>query len=261
MKKFVICLTIMTLTIFGVLLTLDFYDITQYISLSYNYDWLGFAGGFLGSVIGGIITFLGVYLTLKFQKNTDDEKNRLSIMPIFEYKLSYNKEDFDNSEGQVAGKVIPHINVEGATGDDGRYEEWYLHLIAENVGMGHAQIISIELNFKENGTDKIICSQKIGYFYKLVKMNDKKSLMFMIYAPKERFYKDGYPTQEFLYPLDIIVEYQDLIGNKYQQKLKSCIAKSVVYVEEQVVSSWNVADLHYYENFEYISDKEKFKIE
>ena len=76
--------------------------------------------------------------------------------------------------------------------------------------------------------------------------------MFMIYAPKKYFYKNDQPTQDFIYPIDIIINYQDLIGNKYKQKLKTSISKFVLYENTTVVNSWNTADLHYYENFEHI---------
>ena len=143
MKKYIIYILIITLLVFLLLSVLDIINITNYVPFSHNYDWLGFSGGFFGSIIGGSITFLGVYLTLKFQKNSDDEEKRLSIIPIFEYKLSYNKYDFDNSNGQLNGEIIEHINIDGATFDDGKSEEWYFNLIAENIGLGHAQILGI----------------------------------------------------------------------------------------------------------------------
>lgn len=203
-------------------------------------------------MIGGAITFIGVYITIKKQKESEDEKNRLSLIPILEYKLSYNKDDFDNSKGQLAGEIISHINIEGATFDDGKSEEWYFNLIINNVGIGHAQIIDIELIFKENGKEKIIHSHKEGYCYKLVKVNDSKNIMFMIYAPKKHFYEKDKPVHGFIYPIDIIVKYQDLLGNKYKQNIKACITKSVLYENQKVINHWNTADLHYYESFQNI---------
>jgi len=230
-------------------------NVTQFIPFSINYDWLNFYGALLGSIIGGTITYMGVYITINSQKKLDEEKNRLSIIPILEYKLSYDKKDFDNSKGQLAGQIISHINVEGAVYNDKNSEEWHFNLIVNNVGVGHAQIISVELNFKENGTENIVHSTKEGYCYKLVKINETKNLMFMIYAPKKHFYKDGKPSQKFIYPIDIKIEYQDLLGNKYSQLIHAGMYKAVLLNGDEVVNHWNVADLNYYENYILLKEK------
>ena len=128
--------------IMGLTMVLDFTNITQYFPFSHNYDWISFGGSFLGGIIGGLATFGGVYFSLKSQKEADDEKNRQAVIPVMEYKISYDKADFDNSSGQLNGEVIPHINVEGAT-YDGESEKWYFNLIAENIGLGSAQILSV----------------------------------------------------------------------------------------------------------------------
>lgn len=252
MKRFFLGLIAITILIISIFVYLDVINITQFISLTNNYDWLGFFGALLGSVIGGAITFIGVYITIEKQREADEEKNRLSLIPILEYKLSYNKEEFDNSNGQLAGEIISHINVEGAAFDDGKSEEWYFNLTINNAGIGHAQIIEIELLFKEIGTERIVHSYKEGYCYKLIKVDNSKKIMFMIYAPKEHFYENDIPTQEFIYPIDIIVKYQDLLGNKYKQKLKASMSKAVLFDGKKAIKHWNCGDLHYYENFEQI---------
>lgn len=52
-------------------------NIRNFIPFTQNYDWLNFFGAMLGSAIGGAITYLGVYITLKYQKNSDDEKKQI----------------------------------------------------------------------------------------------------------------------------------------------------------------------------------------
>lgn len=183
---------------------LDLFDIRKIIPLTTSYDWLGFIGAFLGSMIGGLITYLGVYLTLKYQENADNEKNRLSIIPILEYKLSYDKADFDNSQSQLAGEIIWHINIENAKYDDKRSLEWHLDLKVSNIGLGHAQITNIKFIIEEN-QKKFIQEEKLGYSYKLVKMNDTQDLRFLFYAPKSRFKYNHISGKEFIYYVDIII--------------------------------------------------------
>lgn len=48
----------------------DIFNITQYIPLTKEYDWLSF----FGSLYASAITIFGVFLTLKFQRKSEDEK-------------------------------------------------------------------------------------------------------------------------------------------------------------------------------------------
>lgn len=58
MKKILISIIISLLAVIGLLLVLDICDITSFIPLSKNYDWLSFGG----AIIGGVLTFIGVYI-------------------------------------------------------------------------------------------------------------------------------------------------------------------------------------------------------
>lgn len=257
MKKYIIFLSLTFVIISGVFISLDLINITNFIPLTNSYDWLSFFGGLLGSMIGGIVTFVGIYITLQHQRDADDEKNRLSSIPILEYKISYNEEDFDNSSGQLAGLVIPHINLEGATFQDKKSEEWHFRLEVSNIGSGHAQVTDILMTFGDNN-DKFIQEENIGFTYKLVKTNDKTSFYFMIYAPKDRFKNNKGYGNDFLYSIKITVKYQDLLGNKYEQLLHACIVNSVLLENGKIINKWNTANLHYYENYKHLKEKNTF---
>ncbi|MBT2680000.1 hypothetical protein J7E38_13380 [Bacillus sp. ISL-35] len=240
MRKYVFIFFIGILLIPLLFVVLDIVNITNHISLTREYDWLGFYGGFLGSTLGGIATFLGVYLTLQHQKKVEDEKNRLSVIPILEYKISYNKTDFDNSNGQLAGEVWSHINIGEATYEDKDSLEWYFNLIISNIGLGHAQITGINFKFVASEDHNVVIQeQQIGFSYILVKKEHDKSFKAMIYAP-------GKDVNELTYGLKIIVQYQDLFGNEYEQLIHAAIASS---------NGINFADLSYYENFKLINNK------
>ena len=112
----------LTLILTIALVILDLVDARNFVPLSDSYDWLAFVGAVLGGTIGGLITFGGVYLTLRQQRESDrardladanrdrqrqeaeDLGNRLSIMPLLEYSVSDNPADFDNSTGQLANE-------------------------------------------------------------------------------------------------------------------------------------------------------------
>lgn len=248
LKRNILLLIVAFIVIVLFFVLLDLFDIRKIIPLTTSYDWLGFMGAFLGSMIGGLITYLGVYLTLKYQENADNEKNRLSIIPILEYKLSYDKSDFDNSQGQLAGEVISHINIENAKCDDKKSLEWHFDLKVSNIGLGHAQITNVKFIIGDNQKN-FIQEENLGYSYKLVKMNDTQDLRFLFYAPKSRFKYNHISGKEFIYTIDIIIYYQDLLGNKYQQKVYCCITQSTLKIDKKIVNKWCTADLFYYDNF------------
>lgn len=254
LKKNILLLVIVFIVIVLFFILLDLFNIRKFISFTDNYDWLGFMGAFLGSVIGGLITYLGVYLSLKYQENADNEKNRLSIIPILEYELSYDADDFDNSQGQLAGEIISHINIENAKCDDKKSLEWNFDLKVSNIGLGHAQITDVKFIIGDNERN-FIQEENLGYSYKLVKINDTQDFRFLFYAPKSRFKCNHISGREFIYTIDIIFSYQDLLGNKYQQKVYSCITQTPIKIAGKIVNKFCVADLFYYDNFVKIDKK------
>jgi hypothetical protein len=240
-KLAIIWLFIIVLFTSIIFLGLDIFNITTFIGFTKNYDWLSFFGGLLGGAVGGIATFLGVYFTLKHQKHSDDENNRLLNIPILEFKISYNKEDFDNSSGQLSGEVITHINILHASYQDKDCLEWYYNFIISNEGMGHAQLKGID--FIINTSDGVFLQkEQIGYSYKLVKKGTSKSFKFMIYAPSKT------NNIENQYSIKLMVHYQDLLGNNYIQRIHTGIASSELENKNRI----NHADLSHYESFQLI---------
>lgn len=238
--KRMLCLIIASIGVMCLLLVAaDLADITQYIPLTKNYDWLSF----LGAVIGGIATFGGVFLTWRYQIDSDKEKERLCRIPVLEYQLKYNKALFDNSNGQLAGEIISHINLDEADYQNPDSLEWPLTLIITNAGDGHAQIRDITIEFGDQNHVHI-ATHKEGYSYKLVKKNESRCIRFLVYAPRRRF-----ENPDFLYSVKIWVFYQDLLGNQYKQLLHGALSCSTINITD------THADLHYYESFEHLPER------
>lgn len=53
--------------------------------------------GFYGAVIGGVVTVLGVYWTLKHENEKSKEERRESSLPIFTFSINLNSENNSNS--------------------------------------------------------------------------------------------------------------------------------------------------------------------
>lgn len=236
MKKAFLGIFITILLFSLIFIVADLMNITTYIPLSRNYDWLAF----WGAILGGLATLIGVYFTIKGQSETDKENRRISSLPVLEYKISYSKDDFDNSNGQLAGEIISHIELEGANHLQENSCEWHYNLLITNVGIGHAKIERLDFIFGDQSYN-FIQDFNVGYVYKLIKQDETKSLKFMIYAPLERFEKE-----DFCYTAEITITYKDMLGNEYTQLIHSGLACSSLNKQPY-------ADLHYYEPFESMS--------
>ena len=101
-------------------------------------EWLGFTGSFLGAIIGGMITFLGVHVTLK--KSDEDRKNDKmdEIRPYLTLKVEtigfLNEKDGIWVENRKVAK------------DSNECENQQAIAIIKNVGLDSA------VNIKCNGT-------------------------------------------------------------------------------------------------------------
>ncbi len=246
MRKYIVWTIVLVILLTALLIVADVFNITKYIPLSSNYDWLSYIGALIGGLIGAFVTIGGIYITIKHERKLDQEKSRIENMPLFEYKIRYNSEDFDNSQGQLAGEIISHINLEGASYDGENVIEWHYNLLISNIGLGHGLLESVHIDFG-NEQHQFIQDYEEGYTYKLVKLNEQQSIKFLIYAPAERF-----KTPDFLYSVKIKIKYCDLLGNHYSQVLHSSISYSLMQSED-FDSGIPSADLHYYENFNYIN--------
>lgn len=250
MKKTIFVVIFLSLFITLVLVTLDVLNLRSYINLSSNYDWLSFIGSTMGGVIGGTLTFLGVSITLKYQKKSDDEKLRLSLIPIFEYEVGSVEDIFNDADLKKNYNVIfdTTIYLEGTTKDTKDLDEWYSMIKVKNIGIGHSQVKNIVFNIYEISNGKLLQSEIIENGYKLLKANNSSKFVFMIYIPKKEKPEVKPPYKVAIYKLDIIISYQDMIGNTYSQIVHCEICK--VYKSPKNVLHWvNLVQIIDYENF------------
>lgn len=210
------------------LLLMDLIDVSRFVPISRDYDWLSFLGGFGGGLFGGLATFVAMYWTLRSQRKSDDDKNRLSVMPILEYELRDDEKDFDNSQGQLAAKGIggwQSFALKGASWDDGSSEHWYFNLIVSNVGLGHAQVASAKLAFRDN-YQEIEAGQCIIYGdqRRFVKTGSQRSMRCTMLAPRDAFGLTVNPdgsSHSTPWMVEILVSYQDLLGDCYEQLIQA----------------------------------------
>ena len=190
----------------------------------------------VGAVIGGGMTLLGAILTLRYQRQADlrrsteaqrieAERNRIAAMPLFEYELSSDDADFDNSRGQLATEpAMAHINIRDAHFDDPGVMEWKYDLIVRNIGLGHAFVETIQFHVRTNTTD-LGQVHDGGYVDMLVKVGCRRDLRFYFYAPELTDFTD---PSDWGYMVDVTIGYTDLLGNKYSQLVHTSVSRALL---------------------------------
>lgn len=248
----------------ALIVAMDLLGIRKVLPLTSQYDWLAFLGALIGGVVGGLFTFGGVYVTLRQQRRSDDDRReserlqreaeqlrtRLSIMPLFEYAVSYDKADFDNSAGQLANEPgMPNYTLDGGKRDDPESFEFLYDIIVRNVGLGHGLITHVTLNFMDN-QHQPVQSENYGFVNYLVKKDSRRDLRHYIYTPRNgaRF---SDPRQQ-VYAIEVVLEYQDLLGNAYEQKLLTSISKALYAEEDPKTGGKPVAHFSHAEQASYL---------
>lgn len=130
------CLVILVIIV--VLLVLGIIGISIRYKIISIPEWLGFTGSFLGAIIGGMITFLGVHVTLK--KSDEDRKNDKmdEIRPYLTLKVE--------TIGFLNEKDRIWVENRKVAKDSNECENQQAIAIIKNVGLDSA------VNIKCNGT-------------------------------------------------------------------------------------------------------------
>lgn len=199
-----ILIFLVVLTVIGVVIFLVWFPSEKLDDKDY---FLGIA-----QMIGGLFTVIGVYFTINEEekmrkidnKNADNkikEQLRLENLPVLKFKC-------DNEEKNCDG-VVYHIDCEA---NDDNYKV-QLNIEIKNVGLGSAQniwfqkIIGIENDGSKSGIENQI-------------IEPKETINYTMYF---EFPKND---TEFYKRLTILVFYDDLLENKYMQKLDGSLSIS-----------------------------------
>lgn len=200
-----ILIFLVVLTIIGAVMFLVWFPSEKWNDENY---FLGIA-----QMVGGLFTVIGVYFTVKEEekmrkidnKNADNkikEQLRLENLPVLKFRC-------DNEEKSCGGGVVYYVDCEA---NDDNYKV-QLNIEIKNVGLGSAQniwfqkIIGIENDGSKSGIENQIIEPKETINY----------TMYFEFPKKDT---------EFYKRLTILVFYDDLLENKYMQKLDGSLSIS-----------------------------------
>lgn len=158
--------------------------------------WIGFFGGYIGVIIGGLVTYLVFWQTIQHYREKDkqdslhnEELKRLAVRPYLAVKI-VGKDDRDDDSFHVV-----HFFIIGFSGE---YKMRYCKFQLENVGSGTA----LDINFPYfHG-----CSSNPELNNLVCKVGEQ---LFIDVRSQVIDHRTG--TEFFS------IEYYDLSGNKYKQ--------------------------------------------
>lgn len=196
---------VLTIVISIFLFLIDYFDVSKYIKFRSNNDWLSY----IGAIIGGLSTVLGVLLTIKYEKESRIKENSILYRPVLEPNLNKNS----SIEGLIINAYINQLNVK-----DNEYQ--VVQLVIKNRGRGEAK--KIELIKKDLTTNLKDISYRISKIDKMgsnAELLKDGSLIFNFNLPKYTYTKNRI-ISNFEVNCELYIKYSDLFDcNNYVRKL------------------------------------------
>ena len=207
MKKWhIFCLIILSiLLIVGIPLAVDWIIIANNIPSNIsNTDWVGFLGGYIGAIIGGIVSLIGIGVTIRFTKQQIavsqgqvTEQNRLNNQPILEFEITSVS---DNKDDETIT-----LNCEYSLGHEDDYQEAVIEFEIYNIGLGAALDIKYGIELDDVLQDGVFWCWKNRLIKSECNIKQKIAMFF--------------PKQE-AFSVNVMIFYDDILGNHYVKRVK-----------------------------------------
>ena len=169
-----------------------------------NSDWVSFLGSYIGAIIGGIVSLIGIGVTIRFTKQQIalsqgqfSEQNRLNNQPILDCEIS-NILDSQDDETII-------MNCEYVLSNEEVLQKSIVEFQVYNIGLGAALDIKYGIELDGVLQDGIFWGWKNRSLKSDCSMRQKLALLF--------------PVQE-VFSLDIMIFYDDILGNHYIKRVK-----------------------------------------
>lgn len=158
---FIVILALLTL---GFEILMRNYIVCLAINDTIDSIWIGslasYWGGIIGGAISGVFAFLGVFFTIRYYKESDEQKEKAAIQPFLLVTVGANK---DIASGFELG---PKSDEEKATKK--------IKVTIKNIGNGFAKTLVVNTGFNFGGMayNKVISVGEAEYLYFMVDPDD-----------------------------------------------------------------------------------------
>lgn len=169
-----------------------------------NSDWVSFLGGYIGAIIGGIVSLIGIGVTIRFTKQQIalsqgqfSEQNRLNNQPILDCEIS-NVLDVEDDETIV-------LNCEYTLNSKNTFQKAVVEFELYNIGLGAALDIKYGIELDGVLQDGVFWCWRNRSLKSGCSLEQKLTILF--------------PMQETFSPV-IMIFYDDILGNHYVKRVK-----------------------------------------
>ena len=162
-------------------------------------------GGVVGGAISGTISIIGVYLTIKYYRDSDAAKSRIEHMPFIHVKMvkAEKIKGLDLSKTQI-------IEIPNRTYKVDPKNLWLLDLELENIGNGFANTLVMHLGTNIGGET----------YHRLLKVNEKDQIQLKFYFDDVKYGS-----------LEFGLQFVDCMTNEYLQIYSINYLKQAIRIE------------------------------
>lgn len=161
-------------------------------------DWIGY----YGSIAGGVLTLIGVYITIKHSEENRKDDFRKSIMPVIYIEICNTGNVCTTETGEIAGDEFHYDEVE-------KTESVCFRIALRNIGMKAAKNLKIGV-INKNGDWEDLGNNL------LLQVGDRHVFPLGVQLYDLNYYENKRITRTIVFR----VKFQDLIGGNYIQDIK-----------------------------------------
>lgn len=209
-----------------------------------NADWVGFLGGYIGAIMGGVISLFGILWTINFTREQNRADRELQIRPCLDIRYIPSVNKISKETSWLGYVMVNEYNENKA--DIHEVERGLLYL--KNIGNGPATNIDVSVfveNIKVKYTAKFT-NKNTRVTSNSIRQGEEAAISFIITNNSIAPSKDDFTWIEYgfgiynekkfpmpsAYNIIILLRYKDLLGNIFTQELKFNAIYSMSYDKE-----------------------------
>lgn len=196
---------------------------------------------FIGSLLGGILSFAGVWLTIIYTRKQFKDDKRISVKPYLDIKLK-NLSNSTDSFAFIAINKLKNLNL---------YEESFIGIELSNLGQGNClecKLIAIRIDGRKVNNGVNVGSVRATDDSISRKITFKTYYGDILNEVKEKFieknikdYEDTYNS--LLKEVELQFEYKDVLDNKYRKTIVIEVFIKFDILAEKYV--WEISDIKF----------------
>ena len=201
-----------------------------------NSDWVSFLGGYIGAILGGIGSLIGIILTIRFTAEQNRRDRELQIRPYFDIRCEYT-DSFTFTKNWLGYIVLDTWEKEDEKNKQNEVCSFLICL--KNVGNGPATNLSFKMEMNTEGIQysSKFTTKNLKVTTSSVSQNSQAEVSVEILNRKQAPLKedcrwedfDGmsfchYDNSKYSFPsrfsFSLDMMYNDLLGNRFLQKMQ-----------------------------------------